>query len=341
MKLRELAERIGAELIGDGDVEISGAAGVSDAGEGQITYVEERRISDLEHTKASAAVVPHAVAKADIPVLRARNPRFAFSLVLSILYERPYEPAGVSSKASIGKDVVIGLGPSIYPNVVIDDGARIGDRVTLYPGVYVGKGSVIGDDSVLHPNVCIGAGVSIGRHVIIHAGAVIGSDGFGFVTEGGVHHKIPQVGGVIIEDYVEIGANSTVDRATLGNTVIKQGTKLDNLVHVAHNVAIGSHCLIAAQVGIAGSSTLGDYVVLGGQVGIADHIVIGDRVMAGAKSGIMRDIETGQMIAGHYAMRLREWLKVQAVLPRLPELNRLVAELDKYVKQSRGKGEGS
>lgn len=341
MKLRELAERIGVELIGDGDVEISGAAGVSEAGEGQITYVEERRIADLEHTRASAAVVPHTVAKADIPILRARNPRFAFGLALSILYERPYEPAGVSSKASIGKDVVIGSEPSIYPNVVIDDGARIGDRVTLYPGVYVGKGSVIGDDSVLHPNVCIGEGVSIGRHVIIHAGAVIGSDGFGFVTEGGVHHKIPQVGGVIIEDYVEIGANSTVDRAALGNTVIKQGTKLDNLVHVAHNVAIGSHCLIAAQVGIAGSSALGDYVVLGGQVGIADHIVIGDRVMVGGKSGITRDVEAGQVIAGHYAMRLREWLKVQAVLPRLPELNRIVAELDKYVKQSRGKGEGS
>lgn len=341
MKLRELAERIGAELIGDGEVEITGAAGLSEAGEGQITYVEERRIADLERTRASAAIVPHTVVKAGIPVLRAKNPRFAFSRALSILYVRPYEPAGVSDKASIGRDVVIGSEPSIHPNVVIEDGARIGDRVTLYPGVYVGKGSIIGDDSVLYPNVCIREGVSIGRRVIIHAGAVIGADGFGFVTEGGVHHKIPQVGGVIIEDDVEIGANSTVDRATLGNTVIKQGTKLDNLVHVAHNVTIGRHCLIAAQAGIAGSSTLGDYVVLGGQVGVADHVAIGDRVMAGGKTGVTRSVDAGQVIAGHPAMRLREWLKVQALLPRLPELNRLVADLDKQVKQLIDKGEGS
>jgi len=173
----------------------------------------------------------------------------------------------------------------------------------------------------------------VGKRVIIHSGTVIGSDGFGFVTEGGRHHKIPQVGGVIIEDDVEIGANCSIDRATLGNTLIKKGTKLDNQVHVAHNVTIGEHCLIAGQVGIAGSSTLGNYVVFGGQVGVADHTTVGDRVMAGGKAVITKDVEAGQIIAGFNAMPIREWLKVQAVLPKLPELKKTIAKLEKKLQE--------
>jgi UDP-3-O-[3-hydroxymyristoyl] glucosamine N-acyltransferase len=241
----------------------------------------------------------------------------------------------------IGRDAVIGAEPSIHPYAVVEDGARIGSRVTLYPGVYVGRGSVIGDDCTLYSNVSIREGVTIGSRVIIHSGTVIGSDGFSFVTDGGIHHKIPHVGGVIIGDDVEIGANCAIDRAMLENTVIKKGTKLDNLVHIAHNVTIGEHCLMAGQVGIAGSAVLGNYVVFGGQVGVGDHVTISDGVMASAQAGIIKDPGPRQIVGGTYAMPQREWLKLQAVLPRLPELKKLVAELEKQVKELKQKGEKS
>lgn len=342
MKLRELADKIGAELVGDGDVEITGAAGLADASKDRITYItDENMLLKLEESHAGAAIVPLGIKTARMPTLRAKNPRYAFSLALEAIYSKPYEPRGISDKAVLGRDVSIGSDPSIYPYVVVDDGARLGSRVTLYPGVYIGRGSVIGDDCVLYPNVCIRDGVAVGNRVIIHAGSVIGSDGFGFVTESGRHHKIPQVGGVIIEDDVEIGANCTIDRATLGNTVIKKGTKLDNLVHIAHNVTIGEHCLFAAQVGIAGSTAVGNYVVLGGQVGVGDHVKISDRVMVAAQAGVIKDPGEGAIVGGTYAMPQREWLKVQAVLPKLPELKRLIAELQKQIKELKEEGDKS
>ena len=183
--------------------------------------------------------------------------------------------------------------------------------------------------------------MEMGKRVIIHSGAVIGSDGFGFVTDGGKHHKIPQVGGVVIEDDVEIGANSTIDRATLGNTLIRKGTKIDNLVQVAHNVTIGEHCLLAGRVGIAGSCTIGNYVILAGQVGLADHITIGDRVIASGGSALVKDIPPGQVVGGYYSMPMRDWLKVQAVLPKLPELKRQVKALEKELQELKGKISGT
>jgi len=212
---------------------------------------------------------------------------------------------------------------------------KIGDRVTIYPGVWIGKGTTIGDDAVIYSNVNIRENLQIGNRVIIHAGATIGSDGFGYVTEDGIHYKIPQVGGVIIGDDVEIGANSTIDRATLGNTVIKRGTKIDNLVHVAHNVTIGEHCFLIAQVGISGSCTLGNYVVLAGQVGVADHISIGDRTIVSAQSGVIKDIEPDQVMGGYYAMPQREWLTVQALIKKLPELKKQVADIGSQVQELR------
>jgi len=334
MKLTELAERLGGELAGRGDIDIRGVAGIGEAHDGDITFLtDEKRIKDLPACRASAVIVPRGAPELPIPSIAVKNPRFAFAQVLRIFHERPYAPGGISERSVIGKDVVLGAGPTIHPCVVVSDGARIGDRVTLYPGVYVGSGSTIGDDSIVYPNVSIREGVSIGRRVIVHSGTVIGSDGFGFVTEGGRHHKIPQIGGVIIEDDVEIGANCTIDRATLGMTSIKQGTKLDNMVHVAHNVTIGEHCLLAAQVGIAGSSTLGNYVVLGGQAGMADHTTVGDRVMVGGGSGVTRNMEAGQVVAGFPAIPLREWLKAQAVFPKLPELKKLVAQLAHRIEE--------
>ncbi len=334
MKLDELAAKLGAALSGPGDVEIRGVAGIAEAGANEITYlVDLKHVKELAACRAAAVIVPaNVLAPGHLPSLTVRNPRYAFAQALRIFHERPYAAGGVSERAMVGAGVVMGDDVTIHPHAVIADGARIGSRVTLYPGVYVGAGSVIGDDCVLYPSVCIREGVVIGDRVIVHAGAVVGSDGFGFVTEGGVHHKIPQVGGVVIEDDVEIGSNSTIDRATLGNTIVKKGTKIDNLVQIAHNVTVGEHCLLAAQVGISGSVRLGKYVVLGGKVGIADHLSIGDGVMAGGGTGIAKDVDPGQVIAGNYAMPFREWLKVQTVLPKLPELKRLVSELERRIR---------
>jgi UDP-3-O-[3-hydroxymyristoyl] glucosamine N-acyltransferase len=334
MKLNELADMLGAELTGPADVDIRGAAGLHEAGEGQITFITDRKhLKDLERSRASAALVPLDTPAMRLPLLRIENPRFAFAQVLRSFYVKPYQASGISEKAAIGANVSIGSDPSIHPFVVLADDVKVGERVTLYPGVSIGRGSVVEDDAIIHAQVSIGENVRIGKRVIIHSGAVLGSDGFGFVTDGGRHHKIPQIGGVIIEDDVEIGANCTIDRAALDNTIVKKGTKIDNLVQIAHNVTVGEHCLLVAQVGISGSCTIGNWVVLGGQVGIADHVIIGDRVMVSAQSGIIKDIEPAQVVGGTYAMPQRDWLKVQAVLPKLPELKKLVAELKKQINQ--------
>ena len=209
----------------------------------------------------------------------------------------------------------------------------IGARVTLYPGVFVGDDSTIGDDTLLYPNVVVREGCRIGARVIIHSGTVIGSDGFGYVQDQGRHYKIPQLGGVTIEDDVELGANVAIDRATLGQTVIKQGTKIDNLVQVAHNVTIGAHSILVAQVGVAGSTRVGHHVMIGGQAGLADHLVIGDQVMIAARAGVNRSLESNQIVSGAPVMPHEVWVKAQAVIPRLPELRQAVRSLEERVKQ--------
>lgn len=336
MNLKELADILGAELTGPADVDIRGAAAVQDAKQGQITFITGNNyLKDLERSQASAVIVPPDTHPMRLPMLRHENPRLAFARTLELLYVKPYQAIGISDKAAIGANAVIGADPSIHPYVVLADDVKIGDRVTLYPGVSIGRDAVLDDDCIIYANVSIRENTRIGKRVIIHAGTVIGSDGFGFVTDRGRHHKIPQVGGVIIEDDVEIGANCTIDRATLGYTVVKQGTKIDNLVHIAHNVTVGEHCILVTQVGISGSCTIGNHVVLGGQVGIADHVIIGDRVMASAQSGIIKDIEPDQVVGGTYAMPQRDWLKVQAVLPKLPELKKRISDLEKEIKALR------
>jgi UDP-3-O-[3-hydroxymyristoyl] glucosamine N-acyltransferase len=335
VKLNHLADKLSALLEGPGDVEITGVAGLNEAVPGQVTFVTDNNLAQLAQTRASAAIVSLKAPKGELPVLRVKNPRMAFARAIELFSVAPYRSTGIHERAVIGKNVVIGSDPSIHPNVVIDDDVRIGDRVTLYPGVWIGKGASIGDDSIVYSNVNIREDVRIGNRVILHAGATIGSDGFGYVTDEGRHHKIPQVGGVIIGDDVEIGANSTVDRATLGNTVIKRGTKIDNLVHVGHNVTIGEHCFLVAQVGISGSCTIGDYVVLAGQVGLADHVTIGDRTMVSAKTGVIKNVLPGQTIGGYYAMQQKDWLKVQAILPKLPELRKQIAELANQMRELR------
>ena len=217
--------------------------------------------------------------------------------------------------------------------VTLGDRVTIGARVTLYPGVFVGSDSKIGDDSVLYPNVVVREGCSLGARVIVHSGTVIGADGFGYVQHQGRHQKIPQLGSVVIEDDVELGANVTVDRATLGVTRIKQGTKVDNLVQVAHNVTVGEHCILVAQVGIAGSTTIGHHVIIGGQAGLSDHITIGDQVMIAAKAGVNRSVESNQIVGGIPALPRERALKVQGVFHHLPELNQQVRDLADRVER--------
>jgi UDP-3-O-[3-hydroxymyristoyl] glucosamine N-acyltransferase len=229
--------------------------------------------------------------------------------------------------------VQIGSNVSIWPGVTLGDRVRIGSSVTLYPGVFVGDDSAIGEHTVLYPNVVVREGCHIGARVIIHSGTVIGSDGFGYVQDQGRHHKIPQLGGVIIEDDVELGANVTVDRATLGHTIIKQGTKVDNLVQIAHNVTVGEHSILVAQVGIAGSTTIGRHVMIGGQAGLADHIQIGDHVMIASRAGVNRSLESNQIVSGAPVMPHETWLKAQAVIPRLPELRHSVRAMEERLKK--------
>ena len=330
VSLKRLADWVGGQVIGDSDLSIHGVAGIKEAKQGDITFLSNPRYANVLHTtKASAVIVSKPVKDLSIAALVVKDPCYAMSQIVSRLYQNPHQSLGVSSLSSIDKNVKLGTGVSIHPFVRIEEGAVIGNRVTLYPGVYIGKGSQIGEDSVIYANASIREKVTIGRHVIIHSGAVIGSDGFGFATHHGRHHKIPQIGTVMIADDVEIGANVTVDRAALGKTVIGRGTKIDNLVQVAHNVTVGEDCLLVAQVGISGSTHLGDRVILAGQAGLSGHLTIGDNVVVGAQAGVIRDISPNEKVSGTLSMPLRTWLEIQASLPHLPELRKRIRVLEK------------
>lgn len=341
--LREVAERLNGKLSGGhGDIVISGVASLRDAGPGHISFLAHRRyLKDLQETKASAVILPREIAFERLPSINVEEPYFAFAQLLHLFYDLPYQSRGIDERAIVGKGAHIGRDVTIYPFVYIEEGATVRDQVVIYPGAFVGKGSMIGDHSVIYPNVTIREGCRIGQRVIIHSGAVIGSDGFGFVHHNGEHHKIPQVGGVIIEDDVEIGANTTIDRATIGNTIIKRGTKIDNLVQIAHNVSVGEGCLFAAQAGIAGSTQIGNYVTMAGQAGVTGHIRIEDRVTVAGQAGVTKDVKEGQTVSGMPAFPHKEWLRAMAVFEDLPELKKklsdLASRLDEIEKLVRNK----
>jgi len=336
--LEEIASGLGCVFEGDGSTEITGVAGIREAKKGDITFVANPKyLKELRNTSASAVVAASGVDTSGLPVIRADNPYFAFSLIVRMFAPAKEAAPGVQHGAYVGEGAVIGEGASVFPNAFVSDGASIGARTVIYPGAYIGEGSSVGNDCTIYPNVVIRDGVSIGDRVIIHGGTVVGADGFGYATEKGVHHKIPQIGGVVIEDDVELGANVTVDRGALGNTVIKRGSKIDNLVMIAHNVVIGEGSIIVAQAGISGSTVLGHHVVLAGQVGLVGHLNIGDGVQVGAKSGVSRDLDAWQAYSGIPAIPHKEWLKVQAVLPRLPELKKQLAELARQVEELKNK----
>lgn len=346
MNLRELAETLGAELIGaSGEQQVLGITGLDNAAPGHIAYVEdETRLDAAESGPALALIAPLSLETSAKPLLRVRNARLAYARALALL--APPEgrlPVGVHPTAQIAADAVIGEGAAVGAHAVIGEGAQIGPGAQIHPLVVVGPGAVVGEESVIYPNVTLYDGVRIGARVIVHAGSVIGSAGFGYVQDGERHVRVPHLGTVIVEDEVDIGANVTIDRGTTGATVIGEGTKIDNLVQVAHNVTVGKHCILAGQVGVSGSVTLGDGVMLAGQVGIADHVSMGAGAGGAARAGIMSDVPPGTVVMGAPARPRGEQLRMDAAARRLPELlrqvrelTRRVAELEKRLKDSSG-----
>jgi UDP-3-O-[3-hydroxymyristoyl] glucosamine N-acyltransferase len=332
LKLKDIAARLECQLEGDGGIEIRRVAGVERAEPGDLTFFANRKYaSALKATKASAVILGERDASDAAPGiarLRAADPYLAFARAIEIFAPAQHAAAGIHRLADVGAGASIASDASIAAFVSVGDGARIGARTIVYPHVTIGAGAIVGDDCVIHARVSIRERVVIGSRVVIQDGAVIGSDGFGFAHRAdGTHHKIPQLGGVVIEDDVEIGANAAIDRPAVGETRIGAGTKIDNLVQIAHGVTIGRDVLLAAQVGIAGSTSVEDRVTLAGQVGVAGHLTVGKGVVATAQSGIPNSVEAGSFISGYPAIDNRDWLKASAIFRKLPELKKTLAEL--------------
>lgn len=331
MTLQELSERLSCRLEGDGSIEIARVTGIEDARAGDLTFfANPKYAAELRATRASAVILHESAEAAPCAMLRTREPYLTFAKALELFAPNRRPPAGVHPLAHVGEGASIAPDASIGPFAVIGDRARVGARTIVHAHVVVGAESEVGEDCILYSHVSVRERVQIGNRVILQNGVVIGSDGYGFAqTREGTHYKIPQIGGVIIEDDVEIGANSAVDRPAVGHTRIAAGTKIDNLVQVAHGVSIGKHVLIAGQAGIAGSTVIEDNVVLAGQVGVAGHITIGKGVRATAQTGIPNSVDAGAFISGYPAIDNRDWLKSSAVFRKLPELRKQVAELEK------------
>jgi UDP-3-O-[3-hydroxymyristoyl] glucosamine N-acyltransferase len=328
--LAELAERLGCRLDGDGTIEVSRVAGIEDAGPGELTFLSNSKYaSKLASTRASAVIVDTAVASAPCAMLRTAQPYVAFAEAVGLLTPAASPVPGISPLAAIDPTAHLGPGVSVGPFVSIGAGVRVGAHTVLHPHVVVGAGASIGSSSVLHAHVSIREGVQIGSRVVIQDGAVVGSDGFGFARRpDGSHLKIPAVGRVVIEDDVEIGAQSAVDRPAVGETRIASGTKIDNLVQVAHGVRIGRDVMLAAQVGIAGSTVLEDGVMMAGQSGATGHVRLGRGAIVGAKSAVTKDIAPGQHVAGIPAIDVDVWRESAVLLRRLGELRKSLMDLD-------------
>jgi UDP-3-O-[3-hydroxymyristoyl] glucosamine N-acyltransferase len=338
LKLRELADRLRCRLEGDGDVEIRRVAGIEQAAAGDLTFVANSKYQGLLAETGASAVIISTSTELDgaqpFAILRSDHPYLSFAHALRLLVQPTPPPRGVDRLSAIAPDVQLGADVSIGPFVTIGAGATIGARTIIYPGVVIGPAARIGDDCVLHAHVSIRERIFIGHRVVILDGAVVGSDGFGFARQpDGTHLKIPQHADVVIEDDVEIGANTTIDRPAVGETRIHAGTKIDNLVQIAHGVRVGYRALLAAQVGIAGSTIVEDEVVLGGQVGVTGHVRIGKGAMASAKTGITGNVDPGVLMSGYPSLPNREWRKSQVLVRHLPELKKRVAELEQRIAE--------
>ena len=346
-KLSVLAELVNGSLDGDPDYSISSLSSITRAGPGDLSFLDDPKLAaELDTTEAGCVIVStKQEAPAALNVIRVDQPVVAWAVALELLHKRKRIFETVSSAAFIGEGTTTGEGVGVGPGAWIGDGASIGARTEIFPGATIGPGSSIGEDCIIYPGVHIYHDCSIANRVIVHSGAVIGADGYGFAQENTgdpaepvVHRKIQQVGAVVIEDDVEIGANTTIDRAALDSTVIGKGTKIDNQVVIGHNVTTGRHCLLISQVGIAGSSTLGNYVTLAGQSGVNGHTTIGDGVIVGGKSGVMQDIEGGEgrVYLGIPARPALTTKKIYALIDRLPEYSRKIRNLEKRIVELEG-----
>jgi UDP-3-O-[3-hydroxymyristoyl] glucosamine N-acyltransferase len=338
LKLRDIAERLDCRLEGGADdIETVRVAGIEHAQAGDLTFVANPRYQSLLQTTQASAVIladNHHI-QAPCPILRCDNPYRAFAHALGLLMGEPAgPPKGIDPASRIAADAMIGADVSIGPFVVIGSGASVGDRTIIHPHVVIAAGTQVGDDCILHTHVSIRERIRIGRRVIIHDGAVIGSDGFGFAREAdGTHLKIPQRADVVIEDDVEIGANTTIDRPAVGETRICAGAKIDNLVQIGHGVSVGRHALLAAQVGIAGSTVVEEGVTLAGQVGVSGHLRIGKGAVATAQTGIPNSVDPGGFVSGYPAIPNREWLKASAIFRQLPTLKKRIAQLESRIAE--------
>lgn len=337
MKLSELAERLHGRLDGDGELEIGRVAGIEHATSGDLSFIANPKYhAFLTTTGASAVLVAPGTPRppGGAAIIECAHPYLAFAQALGLLLDASSPLVGVDSSSVIAPDARLGERVSVGALAVISSGARVGAGTVIFPGVIVGPGAVIGDDCVIHARVSIRERVRLGNRVVVQDGAVVGSDGFGFVKQAdGTHLKIPQHADVVIEDDVEIGANTAIDRPAVGETRIKAGTKIDNLVQVAHGVRVGERVLFAAQVGIAGSTVVEDDVVLAGQVGVAGHLTIGKGAVATAQTGIPNSVDPGVMVSGYPAIPNRDWLKSSAVFRNLPALKKRVVELERRIAE--------
>jgi len=316
--LSEIVSFVAGRYDGPGDVAITGVAPLADAEDGQISFLANPKYApQLETTRAAAVLVGSDLTGSSPRWIRVDNPYYEMARVVARFFNETPRPQGISPHASISPSAKLGQNVAVGAFTSIGEDAVIGDNVTIFPNVTIGQGVTIRNDCVIHPQVSIYHGCRIGQRCIIHSGVVIGSDGYGFATAGGKHHKIPQIGIVRIEDDVEIGAGTTIDRAALGETVIGEGTKIDNLVQIGHNVKIGKHCFLVAQVGIAGSTEIGDYVAVAGQSGIAGHLKIGHRVQIAGKSAVFDDVPDDAKVMGVPAIPAREFWRREAALRRL------------------------
>lgn len=330
MRLADIAARLGCELRGDGAIEIRAIRGLEEAGPGDLTFLANPKYTaQLTATRASAAIVATSAADLPIATLRADNPYLCFAEALTLFHRPVQPPPGIHPTAVVAASARIADAASIGPYAVIGDDAVIGPGATIHPHVTIYPGVQIGRDFVAHAGVVVREYVRIGDRVVLHAGVVIGADGFGFAPSPTGAVKIPQAGIVVIEDDVEIGANTTVDRATLEATIIRRGAKLDNLVMIAHNCEVGAHSFLAAQVGIAGSTKIGRGVQMGGQAGAAGHLTIGDGVQIAAQSGVPNSVPAGKTVGGYPAMEVGLWRRTSAAILRLPELLRRVRRLER------------
>ena len=333
--LAVLADLVGGCVSGDPSTAVSGVAPLDIAGPDQISFLANPKYQEkLADCKAAAIIVhPSLEGSVSIPLLLAENPYLAFAEILTFFEVPPYVGQGVQLGAHVHPDAVIGENVTIEPGCVVSAGATIGKGTHLHPNVVIGTDAVLGDDCLLHANVTVREKSVLGNRVIIQPGAVIGADGYGFAPDGQSYYKIPQVGHVVIEDDVEIGACTCIDRGTLGVTRIARGTKIDNLVQVAHNVQVGEDTLLVSQVGIAGSTVIGKHCIFGGQSAVAGHIKVGDNVTLAGRGGIANNVDGNQTLAGAPAMPHRDWLKATMTIPHLPEMRRELRQLKKQVDE--------